>query len=737
MSEGITVQTPAVASTEGISAWNLVPFLLSERGSGRILAANGSASELTGYTLEQLRLMTVFDLGLWVSPGQREAILKATPASSPQEEVNLRVSAGAQVVAVHGWQVATAGNAEVVAELMIDVSASVRTRERLERLSRFRGVLSKLLSESLDRGLDDGFYQRVLQGAVETIPGAHTASLLVRGPDNRYRYTAAIGCDLALLKTVSFSEAEMVLEDGGLPLLYRGYRHNSELDQQVRSIINSSGPTQDIQVSIVTPVMLDGEPVAVFNLDNLVDPEAFDAEAQEMALDFARHLAVLLQRFRFEHELWRQANFDALTGLPNRSNFEGVLQEVLDRRLPAGERCAIFFIDLDNFKAVNDTYGHSFGDRLVKAVTDRLEGLLPAAGSLYRWGGDELVALLPQVASLAEAEAAAAQLLSASAEVYDIAGVKVQVTLSVGIATAPEAGMSVAELTRNADVAVYRAKQAGRNTWRVFDEAMRAEVSLQAEVRRAVADSEIFLHYQPRFDLEGRVQAMEALARWQHPERGLLPASAFIAAAEQARVMPQLGAELLNSAVAQSRAWLNEGFEVPVAFNLSGRQLSSAAIVTQIDAVLRRHALPPHLLELQMTETSAVSDAAESSGKLRRLRELGVRLLLDDIGGGFTNMAMLKRFQLDAIKIPREFVQALSQFRNESGTELAAEDVVSAVVSLGRDLGVQVVAEGVETDWQYAFLREIGVTRVQGFLFSDALSPAEATELLLRQDSGS
>ncbi len=728
---------PDISTTKATADWNLIPFILSERKSGRILAANDSVSQLTGYSSEQLHLMTVFELGLWTSEAERTAVLLESPSAVPQAEKRLAAQAGEAVPVIHGWQVAVSGGTDVVAELFIDMTAHVRTRERMERLSRFRGVLSKLLSGSLDRGLDDTFYHRVLQAAVDTIPGAHTASLLVRGSDQRYHYTAAIGCDLDVLSRVSFGESEMVIEPDGSPVLYRGYSTNDDLEPAMRDLILRAGPTREIKVSIVTPVLLSGEPVAVFNLDNLEDPDAFDEEAQEMAIDFARQIAVLLQRFRFESELRQQADYDKLTGLPNRTKFESILNDILSRNRLHGANAAVFFLDLDNFKAVNDTYGHAFGDRLVKAVTDRLAHMLPGGATLSRWGGDELVAVLPAVGSVQEAELVAAQLLSASETMYDIGGVSVRVTLSIGIAMAPEAGDSPEELTRNADVAVYRAKQAGRNTWRLFDQQMRDSVKLQAEVRHAVAAGEISLYYQPRFDLNGRVSAMEALARWHHPERGLLPASEFIGAAEQARVMPQLGEELLLGAIRQSREWLNQGFEVPIAFNLSGEQLASAQIVAQVDAALRRHALPPYLLELQVAETSAVADAADSSGKLGKLRELGVRLLLDNIGGGFTNLAMLKRFRLDGIKVPREFVGALSQSRSESSTELAAEDVVSAMVSLGRDLGVQVVAEGVETEWQHQYLKAIGATRFQGFLFSDALPPAKATELLQQADSGS
>lgn len=728
---------PDVRDARSAATWGIVPFLLSERSSGRIIEANGPMCELTGFTAEELRTMTVFSLGLWLSPSQRSELLNREAASVPRSGTMIRTRAGSQVPVIHGWQLAASDSTEIVAELVIDMSESVRTQQRLERLSRFRGVLSTLLSESLDRGLDAGFYQRVLQAAVDTIPAAHTASLLVRGADDRFRFTAAIGCDLQTLQAVSFAEDEMVIGEDGAPLLHHGYSENAGLAPEVRDLIDSSGPNRDIKVTIVTPVLLDGEAVAIFNLDNLASPDAFEEEALGMALDFARHIAVLLQRFRFERELWLQANVDALTGLPNRNSFEATLEETLRRSARHGSGCAVLFVDLDNFKSFNDTYGHSFGDQLVRAVTDRLAALLPAEATIARWGGDELIVLMPDTPSVAAAERTAELLLSASADTYDVGGIEAQVTLSIGIALSPAAGTTGEELTRNADVAVYRAKQAGRNTWRVFNDQMRAEVLLQAELREAVAQQKISLHYQPRFDTSGRVRAMEALARWQHPERGLLPASEFIAAAEQARVMPKLGEDLLDSAVAQAREWLNLGHEIPVAFNLSGLQLASDGVVAHVDAVLRKHALPPHLLELQIPETSAVSDAVDPTGKLRQLRQLGVRLLLDGMGGGFTNLAMLKRFELDGMKIPREFVRALRHSETDQRQELAAEDVVAALAGLGNDLGIQVIAEGVESEWQFGFLRANGVTRVQGFLFSDALPPAQATELLARNDPDS
>ena len=731
--DNLTAQPMPVINREtDITAWNLVPFLVSDRLSGRILQVNEQLTVLTGHSRELLEQMTVMDLGLWPSLTERTMTLDAQPGATPTTRRQLRTAQGTDVPVVHGWQVATTGEAEVVSELLVDMSQAAKTQERLERLNNFRSVLAQVLRESLNQGLDADFYQRVLQKAVDTIPGAQTASLLVRSGDGRFRFHAAIDCDLDILKTVSFTEEQMVLGRNGEPVLHYGYSDNITLPAEARDAINASGPTSEIKVSIVAPVMLDGEPVAVFNLDNLEDAGAFEEESLSLAMDYAQHLAVLLQRFKFEEALWQQANLDKLTGLPNRRSFDELMKSVLHESDATGVPVAAFFIDLDQFKSVNDMHGHAFGDQLVRAVTDRLSALLPDSATLARWGGDELVAIIPGANQPTEVEEVARRLVAAGADSYTVGGMDVNVTLSIGIALYPEAGTTAQNLLQNADAALYSVKQAGKNGYRVFDDSLRQALQLRSDIRTAAAQGDIHLHYQPRYNLAGRLMALEALARWQHPVQGLLPASRFIPVAEEAGLIQQLGLQLLDEACAQARRWLDEGLHAPIAYNMSGLQLASPLIAQQVEAILRRHALPAHLLEIQIAETAAVVDVSDTSVKLMQLRRLGIRLLLDDIGSGFSNLAILRRFQLDGIKISRDFISQLEESTVDSGSE----PIVTALVDLGRDLGVQIIAEGVETNRQLKFLRAAGVTQVQGFLFSHALPAEQVTVLLKALDSG-
>lgn len=726
---------PVITAATDLHSWNLVPFLVSERKSGRILHGNRTACELLGFEPDSLADRTVVDLGLWPSLPERDLILSGQPGSPPAVSRLLKTASGGDLSVIHGWQVASLGDSEIVTDVFVDMSTPTRVHERLERLDRFRSVLSRVLRESLDRGLDEGFYHRVLENAVATIPGAQTASLLVRAEDGNYHYQASVACDLDTLRQVSFTPEQMVLGQNGQPVLHYGYSANAELPQEMRATINASGPTADIKVSIVTPVILDGETVAVFNLDNLEDAAAFDEDALTMALDYAQHLAVLLQRFRLEEALWQQANMDKLTGLPNRRRFDELLDAALTSSDDTGLPVALLFIDMDQFKAVNDAYGHSFGDLLVRAVAQRLAALMPAGSTLSRWGGDELVAIVSAAGNEQQLENLARRIVDSGKEPYLLDGVEVHLTLSIGIACYPGYGTNAQELLRYADTALYTVKKSGRNGFRVFDNVLNERMQLQMDLRSAITDEQIELHYQPRFDVAGRLTTMEALARWQHPERGLLIASKFIPIAEEAGLMPRLGLRLLDMACSQARSWLDAGLHAPIAFNISRSQLASPLMAEQVEATLSRHALPAHLLELQISETSAVKDVSDSVLKLLRLRQRGVRLLLDDISSGFSSLAILRRFHLDGIKIGRELIAQLMGALMGSELQQGADEVIHALISLGRDLGTEVIAEGVETAQQHEFLIAAGATQFQGFLLSDALPVDQATRLLTEQDS--
>lgn len=720
---------PHITNLANIVDWEIIPFIVTERATGRIVAANNGLARLTGFSVGTLLALNVVDLGPWTSLESRAETLAKTPSSMPGLLSVLRTAAGSDIPIAHGWQTVTGEEGELIYEVFVDMSFASEARRNLERMSRFREVLAEVLRESLARGHDDGFYQRVLLSAVQTIPNAQTASLLVRDEDGLFRFRAAVKCDFEELRDVSFTESQMHLGSDGLPFLHYGYSENRDLPAPLRAALNASGPTERIKVTIVSPVQLDGRTVAVFNLDNLESPDAFDAEALSMARDYAQHIAVLLQRFQYEAALERQANTDQLTGLPNRRSFDASLAAEFAVPPAPGTDSAIFYIDLDNFKSINDFHGHSFGDTFIQAVSQRLLRQLPGGSVLSRWGGDELVAFVPDMNSPRQAALFAEALLTAARRPYEIEGLELMETISIGVALRSDADNDAGQVLRNADLALYAAKREGRNTFRLFDDQLRAVSRLRAELRQAVASERIELHYMPRWSLDGRLVAFEGLARWNHPERGLLLARDFLPEAAEAGLLKQLSTQLLHLACRQAREWLDAGHSLPVAFNLGSHHLASATVVEDVRTALRRHAVPGHLLELQFTETAALADLRDASQKLAELRLLGVTLLLDGIGSGFSHLAVLRRFNLDAIRIKRGFVMSLGE-PGSGVDDHATRDVIHALISLGAELGVRVVAEGVETEGQAEFLRSAGVAEMQGYLFSEALTPGEVAALL-------
>lgn len=724
---------PRIADLGEIANWDVIPFLITERATGRIVTASRGAARLCGCSMAELTSLTVIELGLWDSAASRSDALADKPVSKPELPAMLRTKGGTGIPVAHGWQTVRGQPDGLVAEVIVDMSFASEARSRLERLSRFRAVLSEVHRESLARGLDGSFYHRVLRSAVDTIPGAQMASLLVRADDSTFRFVASVNCDLDTLSSVRFSEDQMDFGPDGNPFLHHDYRHNERLPEPQRNALNSSGPTEDIEVTIVSPIELGGRVEALFNLDNLDSPAAFGDEALSMARDYAQHIGVLLQRFRYEAALEKQANTDQLTGLANRRAFLAFLRGALQEPHGGKTEPVVFYIDLDNFKLVNDSYGHSFGDRFVQAAAERLAQQLPAGSLLSRWGGDEFTAFVPGLTGRRQAEAFAEALLAALRPPYEISGIVLHETVSIGVALASDCGYNAEETLRNADFALYEAKHAGRNTFCVFDAKLRERSRLQTELRQAVAAGALSLHYLPRWSQDGTVVALEALARWQHPERGLLTAREFLPEAARAGLMNQLSLQLLNEACRQAREWLDGGLPVRVAFSLGGSHLASPRLVKDVRAALRRHTLPGHLLELQVTETAAVADQERTLPKLGELRLLGASLLLDDISSGFGNPGLLRRFQPDAIRIDVRFLTGLAE---GEGTEASAtRDFIHAIIALGTDLGVRVVAHGVETERQDEFLKAAGVTEVQGSLFSGALAPAAARELLAARRS--
>lgn len=440
-----------------------------------------------------------------------------------------------------------------------------------------------------------------------------------------------------------------------------------------------------------------------------------------------------------EEQLRHQSLHDALTGLPNRSLFKERLTQCLARaKRDAKYHFAVLFLDLDRFKMINDSLGHAVGDRLLVTVAERIQLCLPrvdgeASGGhmLARMGGDEFTVILDDISDSACSVIVAAQVLQELSVPAEIFGHKVFTAVSIGIAEGNAQYERVEDIVRDADAAMYHAKSAGKGRYAVFNSAMHEAamdwLRLDGDLRLALERNEFILHYQPIMCLEsGALLGFEALLRWAHPERGLVPPNEFIPLAEETGLIEQIGAWVMATACRQLQRWQTAYPSSPplsMNINLSRKQLNTAELVPQIRDVLLETKLNPNTLTLEITESSIMEDES-SSLMLSSLKELGVNVQLDDFGTGYSSLSCLHRFALDGIKIDRSFIQNISERRDYAA-------VIEAIVSLARNLGITVVAEGVETPEQVAMLQAFGCNRGQGFHFSRPI-PAKAAEVFIR-----
>jgi len=426
---------------------------------------------------------------------------------------------------------------------------------------------------------------------------------------------------------------------------------------------------------------------------------------------------------------------DALTGLPNRRLFGDRLQVAIAQAHRAGERLAVFFIDLDRFKVINDSLGHSVGDELLQAVAARLRESVREGDTVARLGGDEFILLLSGVLRAVDVAKVAGKVLDALRRPFHLGDRELFVTASLGVSLYPEDGTDGEALIKNADTAMYRAKDEGRDGYQLYTRAMNAtaleRLALENSLRRALASEEFLLHYQPVLDIaSGRVHGVEALLRWMRPERGLVLPGEFIPLAETTGLIFPIGPWVLRTACAQVKAWQKAGNpQLCLAVNLSARQFQQADLVQQVTSVLDETGLQPRFLELEITETSAMANADATVATLRELKALGVRISIDDFGVGYSSLAYLRRLPIDTLKIDKSFVRDIGADPDDAA-------IVSAVVAMAQSLKLAVVAEGVETEEQLAFLGDRRCDRMQGFLFSPAVPAAECGELLARHRRG-
>jgi len=423
-----------------------------------------------------------------------------------------------------------------------------------------------------------------------------------------------------------------------------------------------------------------------------------------------------------EREIRRLAFFDPLTGLANRRMLTERLRHALAAHARQNLHGALIFIDLDNFKTLNDTRGHQHGDRLLRQVAQRLKSCVREADTVARIGGDEFVIMLEDLGETSAdaaryAEAAGYKILHALNEAYQLGGDETHSTPSIGIALFDTESDDIDDVLKCADLAMYQAKEAGRNTLRFFDPAILTRVSeqsaLEAELRRALKERQFSLHYQPQFDRLGRIIGAEALLRWMHPERGMVSPADFIPVAERSGLILPIGRWIMANACEQLAAWQRNPAtrDITMAVNVSARQFRHPDFVAEVEQVMHDYDTPPELLQIELTESLLLDDMEEAIGRMQRLRGLGVGFALDDFGTGYSSLSYLKRLPLSQLKIDRSFVRDVLTDPNDAA-------IARTIIALGRSLGLEVLAEGVETVEQHRFLMEQGCDVFQGYLLA-------------------
>ena len=439
-----------------------------------------------------------------------------------------------------------------------------------------------------------------------------------------------------------------------------------------------------------------------------------------------RAIRYAIERKRTEQRLAYMAQYDPLTGMANRTLFLDRLTQALALAKRNDWMVALMFLDLDRFKVINDTLGHAVGDLLLKGVADRLRTCMRESDTVARMGGDEFTVILEGIATMRDIETVAKKVLTAMASPLSLDGQEVFVSTSIGIATYPECGDDAGSLTKNADAAMYRAKESGRNTYQVYTPEMNVytsiRLSLENNLRHALERNEFRLHYQPQVDIHtGRVMGMEALIRWLRPNDEMIPPNQFIPLMEETGLIIPVGQWVLQTACAQMRAWLNAGLPpLPVAVNISPRQLWHGDLPSTIFSLLQDTNLPPSLLELEITEGILMEHTQVNSSTLSDLKAMGITISIDDFGTGYSSLSYLKRFPIDTLKIDQSFVRDITTDSDDAA-------IATAIIELAHRLRRTVIAEGVETTAQLEFLRAHDCDEIQGYLISRPL-PTELIE---------
>ncbi|MEO6840586.1 MAG: EAL domain-containing protein [Bradyrhizobium sp.] len=614
-----------------------------------------------------------------------------------------------------------------------------RIEEQKEHLTRMFAALSAT-NEAIMRAKSRAeLFVLVCEAAANGGRFTSTSIGLVQDGEDFLAVAAASGPMAEKSRTVRLSVKENCPEGRGVSgIAFRSRKpciSNDYLADPRGTMFHDSIRSDGASAVAAFPLFNRGEPIGIL-LFCAAEKGAFTPGSVDLLQRIADNIAFALDNFdradektRADERIEYLASHDSLTGLPNRDMFNRLLHAAMETARRRQLQFALLFIDLDRFKIINDSLGHEAGDALLAEMATRLRRNLRSSDIVARLGGDEFVVIPEHTADRGAIEEIARQLLAAVGEPVRLSGHECHATASIGVAMFPDHGSSVHTLTKNADMAMYLAKEDGKNNFRFFTKEVKMpsieRLTLENCLRHALPRDEFSLHYQPKVDLAtGQLTGVEALLRWTHPEYGMLPPGQFIPLAEETGLIVPIGRWVLREACAQNMAWQRRGLQpVSMAVNLSPRQFIDENLLQDIDEALTASGMPAVLLQIEVTESMMMRNVARAIKVLDEIQSRGIRIAIDDFGTGYSSMSLMKQFPIDTIKIDRSFVRDLPD-----DTEDRA--IAQAIINMGRALGMTIVAEGVETLEQEQFLRAHGCDEMQGFLFSRPLPSDQLADLL-------
>ena len=614
-----------------------------------------------------------------------------------------------------------------------------RTEEQKERLARMLAALSET-NEAIVRAKSPAeLFQFVCEAAAQGGRFTSASIALTRPDSDLFEIVAVAGptSDKARQMRISTDPAK----PEGRGLSGRAFRAgeaciaNDYSAERNAPIFQTAARLQGAQSGASFPLLSGGSTVGVMVFVSK-EKDTFTPEFVELLQRLTANISLALENFsradekrRADERIEYLASHDSLTGLPNREMFAGLLRHCIETAQRHQRKFSLLFIDLDRFKVINDSLGHEAGDMLLVEVAHRLRGALRASDVVARLGGDEFVVLMEETGERGDIERIAGELLSALSQPVQLSGHECHTTASIGIALYPSDGVDAQTLTKNADMAMYLAKEDGKNGFRFFNRDAKVQsierLTLETALRRALDRDQFSLHYQPKIDmLTGQITGVEALLRWEHPDLGMVSPMQFIPLAEETGLIVPIGRWVLKEACAQNMAWQLRGLRpVSMAVNLSPRQFADPNLLQDIDEALVASAMSPVLLQLEVTESMVMRNVSRAIRVLDAIQSRGIRIAIDDFGTGHSSMSLMKQFPIDTIKIDRSFVRDLAEDPEDQA-------IAQAIISMGKALGMTVVAEGVETVEQQTFLREHGCDEMQGYLFSKPVPARNLAELL-------